>query len=916
MGGLLHFDDESPRFSQLYIYDTDNEVSNRLRSASGSKVTDKYDASIVMQLSQILDPFNPLVKVFRSVKERAKSSNIDNLRLKLIKMRNTDSRVYNLPAASEVATLIVGDFDIANVQRDIIVECRSGILQRISELHPLYLPMHDANLTDNEPDIALNMEAENEDFIDNDLQILNNSTKPSSKSKSNDDSELQNEKPAKKPRKCYICLTTHFVDENWKLNSKILFFCKMEPPHTGIELANRVFECLKEWGIDRKMFFLTLDNAYANDNMKDILKEQLSLQNNFLCNGDFFHVRCCAHILNLIVQEEIWRIECLLKQNLENSDSLIKEMATRMKSKFDKYWKDYSLILAIVAILDPRMKLEVLHFSFKKLDVNTFEEKLDFIKSKLYELYAQYESIYIIEFQKRGFPHAHILIWLNAYDKLSTTTQIDNVISAAIPNPDIDPQLYEAIKSFMIHKPCGHDRKSSCMGSNKCSKHFPKKFTDRTFFDEHGYAKYCRRDTGKKVVKNGIELDNCYVVPYNCRLLLRYQAHINVEFCNQSRSIKYLFKYLSKGYDKVTAYVSNRSVSNDNQNNTDENNMYYDCKHISACEAAWRMFRFYINYRDPSVERFPFHLPNEHDIIFNDDYPIEDVQDSRECCERKSCNSIGCLYYVSLDRGELHYLRVLLTFIKGVTCYEDIKTINGVLYPTFKDACYAMGLLDDDKGYIKGIVEASKWSYGVYLQLQLDNDRLKDISLADIENMLRLNGQSLKDFSPMPIPNYALIDNMNILMNEQLNYDCNLLRLEHDKSLLSVTSKQRNIYNVVMDVVNNSTGGLFFVNDFGGSLTSSVIASQLILGSRTAHSRFVIPLDCNKNSTCNIIQGSDLANLRLHTKLLIWDEAPMAHKNYFEALDRSLRNIMQIQDPYSFRKPFGGKVVVFGGDFR
>ncbi|KAF7802885.1 zinc finger BED domain-containing protein RICESLEEPER 2-like [Senna tora] len=145
----------------------------------------------------------------------------------------------------------------------------------------------------------------------------------------------------------YICLTAHFVDENWKLNSKILSFCKMEPPHNAIELANKVFECMKEWGTDRKVFSLTLDNAFANDNMQDILKEQLCLQNSLLCNGDFFHVRCCAHILNLIVQE---------------------------------------------AVLDPRMKLEVLRFSFKKLDVDTFDEKLDFIKSKLYDLYAQYES--------------------------------------------------------------------------------------------------------------------------------------------------------------------------------------------------------------------------------------------------------------------------------------------------------------------------------------------------------------------------------------------------------------------------------------------------------------------------------------------------------------------------------------------
>ena len=77
----------------------------------------------------------------------------------------------------------------------------------------------------------------------------------------------------------------------------------MEPPHSGFELAKKVYDCLKDWGIDRKVFSLTLDNASANDNMQDILKEKLSLQDSLLCDGQFFHVRCCAHILNLIVQE-------------------------------------------------------------------------------------------------------------------------------------------------------------------------------------------------------------------------------------------------------------------------------------------------------------------------------------------------------------------------------------------------------------------------------------------------------------------------------------------------------------------------------------------------------------------------------------------------------------------------------------
>ena len=90
------------------------------------------------------------------------------------------------------------------------------------------------------------------------------------------------------------------------------------------------------------------------------------------------------------------------------------------------------------------------------------------------------------------------------------------------------------------------------------------------------------------------------------------------------------------------------------------------------------------------------------------------------------------------------------------------------------------------------------------------------------------------------------------------------------------------------------------------AVASSGIASQLIPGGRTAHSRFCIPIKCNEESTCHIVQGSDLAELLIHTTLIIWDEAPMTHRFCFEALDRTLRDIMRFKDPDSLIKPFGG----------
>lgn len=107
----------------------------------------------------------------------------------------------------------------------------------------------------------------------------------------------------------YICLTAHYVDDSWKLQSKILSFCAMPPPHSRFELAKKVLSCLEDWGIEKKIFSLTLDNASSNDNMQSIFKDQLSSRHGLLCDGEFFHIRRSAHILNLIVQDGLKFVE-------------------------------------------------------------------------------------------------------------------------------------------------------------------------------------------------------------------------------------------------------------------------------------------------------------------------------------------------------------------------------------------------------------------------------------------------------------------------------------------------------------------------------------------------------------------------------------------------------------------------------
>jgi hypothetical protein len=98
-------------------------------------------------------------------------------------------------------------------------------------------------------------------------------------------------------------------------------------------------------------------------------------------------------------------------------------------------------------------------------------------------------------------------------------------------------------------------------------------------------------------------------------------------------------------------------------------------------------------------------------------------------------------------------------------------------------------------------------------------------------------------------------------------------------------------------------------------VASSRIASLLLLGGRTAHSRFKILIDLHDESTCNITQKMKVAELVRKVDLIIWDEAPMMHRRAFKAVDRTLRDLMQLDDAQVTGKIFGGKTVVLGGDF-
>ncbi|PWA41403.1 hypothetical protein CTI12_AA552670 [Artemisia annua] len=108
---------------------------------STSSNTNELDHKLTTDIRDMLDSINPLVKEFRMAGERIRTKDDQSLKLKLIGTRARDGRDYNLPTASEVAALIVGDFDETKNKRNIILHRQDGDLKRISELHPSYLAM-------------------------------------------------------------------------------------------------------------------------------------------------------------------------------------------------------------------------------------------------------------------------------------------------------------------------------------------------------------------------------------------------------------------------------------------------------------------------------------------------------------------------------------------------------------------------------------------------------------------------------------------------------------------------------------------------------------------------------------------------------------------------------------------------------
>ncbi|XP_027103066.1 uncharacterized protein [Coffea arabica] len=330
---------------------------------------------------------------------------------------------------------------------------------------------------------------------------------------------------------------------------------------------------------------------------------------------------------------------------------------------------------------------------------------------------------------------------------------------------------------------------------------------------------------------------------------------------------------------------------------------------------------------------------------------------------RKQKDSIGRIVAANPLEGERYFLRLLLLQVRAPTSYDDLKTVNGVHVTTFREAAVLRGYLESNNSQDECLEEAAVYHMPYSLRrlfatllvyftpsnprslwlkfeesLSKDYNRLPNITKSDIQfkdlhqisNFLESMGRNINNYGLVP----------RVLKFHDSNTDARdtisetEIKVSED-DLVSITKLnlgQKAAFDTIMQALYIKGKGCFFIDGPGGTgktflyrallaevrskgfialaTASCGVAASILPGGRTTHSRFKIPIDMNSANMCKISKQSALAKLIQAAKLIIWDEAPMAHKTGIEGVDTLLKDLMGSSEL------FGSKIMVFGGDFR
>lgn len=488
---LLPNQGERPKFAQLYVVDTENEIQNRLGAVNNNEFTHPIQEKIVEDLKDMLDIKNKLVRIFRSARDAFKANPNTAFEVKLVAPLKGDGSRYAPGECPEVVGLIVGEDENLAVGFEVAVQYRNGSLKRVSMFHPSYMALQYPILF-----------PYGEDGYHRGMRLV------ADISTSTADPQTKKKREKMSPAQYYRFRLQQRERETTRLlrGGKLLHQFIVDA-YTCIEHERLAFHRFHQDDL-RSALYQGLADAFAKgDTNTSKVGRRVILPSSFTGGPRY------------------------MQQNYQDAMAICRAFGNPdlfLTFTCNAKWKEFQEALSMI----PGQKIE----DRPDLLARVFKMKLDallkYLKSQRY--FGKVEAVvYTIEFQKRGLPHAHIVLWLDGKSKPVTSDDIDKLISAQIPDMNIDPVGHVACQKYMMHGPCGFDNpKCPCMKNGECSKKFPKDFNDTTYLDDQGFPVYKRANNGVFVMKNGVPLDNRYVVPHNIDLVIKFDAHINVEWCN------------------------------------------------------------------------------------------------------------------------------------------------------------------------------------------------------------------------------------------------------------------------------------------------------------------------------------------------------------------------------------------------
>ncbi|XP_058784258.1 uncharacterized protein LOC131659030 [Vicia villosa] len=391
IGTLLPETGKALQYAQLYIYDTDNEVEHRIKCFKDNKGIER---PVVNKLKLMLDEHNVHAKAFRMARDVFRTNSFTDLKPRLISDRSEDGRVYNKPTVLEVAALIVGDIDSAD-KRDILIQRRNGGLQRIDEFHPAYLAYQ----------YPLIFPYGEDGYRKNIMHKYRHETEVT-----------------RKNRQSIKDWFSYRLQQRHKEAKTLLY-------------SRRIFQ---QFLVDGYAMMESERLNWLRDNQS---KLRVGKYNNLTTQTDGDrrneHQKRGKRVLlpstfvgSKIYMDQLYFDDMAISSRLGFPDLFV---------TCNPNWPEIKRALSGTR-LQPHDRPYIISKVFKI----KFDTLMDDI-TKHHVVGKVIAYMYTIEFQKRGLPHALILIFLHPQSKYPTPSDIDNIISAEIPDPTVHPNLYKYV---------------------------------------------------------------------------------------------------------------------------------------------------------------------------------------------------------------------------------------------------------------------------------------------------------------------------------------------------------------------------------------------------------------------------------------------------------------------------------------